>query len=79
LRKNRLLPENILSGKVRDEYIKAKGEIVKNKYDYIINGFEVIDELSDCRVLMEQIQKNIETSWEQPDYFWERGYKHLKE
>ena len=44
-----------MSGKVRDEYIKAKGEIVKNKYDYIINGFEVIDELSDCRVLMEQI------------------------
>jgi len=64
---------------LQNEYIKAKGEIVKNKYDYIINGFEVIDELSDCRVLMEQIQKNIETSWEQPDYFWERGYKHLKE
>ena len=49
---------------LQDEYIKAKGEIVKNKYDYIINGFEVIDELSDCRVLMEQIQKNIETSWD---------------
>jgi len=49
---------------LQDEYIKAKGEIVKNKYDYIINGFEIIDELSDCRVLMEQIQKNIETSWD---------------
>lgn len=38
MRKNRLLPENILSGKVRDEYIKAKGEIVKNKYRDILES-----------------------------------------
>lgn len=50
---------------LQDEYKKAKGYAKRAKVDNSdISGFEVIDELRDCRDLMDQIQHNIETSWD---------------
>ena len=51
---------------LQDEYVKTKG-LMSGAYrdNEDITGFEVIDELSDCRLLMEQIQRNIETSWDE--------------
>ena len=50
---------------MQDEYRKAKGYGKRTRVDNSdISGFEVIDELKDCRSLMEQIQRNIETSWD---------------
>lgn len=49
----------------QNEYKKAKGYATRAKVDNSdFSGFEVIDELKDCRSLMEQIQLNIETSWD---------------
>lgn len=49
----------------QNEYKEAKEKVRGTGPDYEdIGGFEIIDELKDCRGLMEQIQRNLDSTWD---------------